>query len=400
MRNRLIYIFCIIIFLTSFVYIDDGTGIGRRIQLILILFLAFYILPHYGYISKIKIFSKINRYVFIYASCLVISSFVNRDLDIISISRIYGSTEIADEFLASSWFLGAYYAVSIVCSVLFIEYVVIKKKTLSFCEIFQKILLAFLFVNDLLALLNVHLFSQESYLLGNKFTVSYLHFYAFSLFFFIKRMRNETVKTSLYLYASIVLMLIFLSVSCITAFVGSVLFVSFYNNEKVLRDRLLSGRFIVNTIVISSSLFLFFSWILNLEPIVALLNMLGRDPTLTSRVILYKVLLPLLIIHPFWGFGSGNTHAVLNYLYGFPNAQNAVVEVVLSNGVVTLFFLILFLLSVLKICKKYSNASVVFPISNLIFIFIILGCVETTFNERFVSTIAFLLLCIKAKVNG
>ena len=99
MSDKKVIYSSILLFHTLFVYLDDGSGIGRKIQSVCMLFFALLI---FGKISILKWnrFAKFNVLIYAYIVTILITSFLAKDIDITYLSQFY--LEGGLEYKASS----------------------------------------------------------------------------------------------------------------------------------------------------------------------------------------------------------------------------------------------------------------------------------------------------------
>ena len=97
-----------------------------------------------------------------------------------------------------------------------------------------------------------------------------------------------------------------------------------------------------------------------------------------------------------WGFGYGNGNAIAQAIFGYANAQNAVLYWVLQTGVLATAGLILLFLSIFGQLSKCARKAEIMPLAALIYVYIIMGAVETTFSMAFLMWIAVIFMCATA----
>ena len=120
MSDKYLKILCLLLFHTTFVYLDDGSGIGRVIQatclgvLMIMMMIKHQLKLHPQY-------KKINTYVIAYCMALVLISYVNKDVDIDALNRLKLGSSTTDLRL-SSYTLGIMMSLSVFTSFALIEH--------------------------------------------------------------------------------------------------------------------------------------------------------------------------------------------------------------------------------------------------------------------------------------
>lgn len=117
---------------------------------------------------------------------------------------------------------------------------------------------------------------------------------------------------------------------------------------------------------------------------------IGKDPTFTGRTDLYEMILPLIPLCPFWGFGCGSAHAVVETLTGFPNTQNGLLEIYFENGILGVLATICIIYIVISDLKKTNNTA--YPLLIGVYAFIVISSIEITLGQTFLGLCFFMRL--------
>ena len=120
---------------------------------------------------------------------------------------------------------------------------------------------------------------------------------------------------------------------------------------------------------------------------------------IASTLLAGMVALPLLFVNGLWGVGAGNSTHFFTYLFDYPNAQNGLIDVIISDGifsVIMMLFLFFYLIRINLINKGYF---VTYPIVMLLITYISISCVEVTLGINFTCLFPLLLLGTKPSQN-
>ena len=98
-----------------------------------------------------------------------------------------------------------------------------------------------------------------------------------------------------------------------------------------------------------------------------------------------------------WGCGVGNGNAAAIWLFGYDNAQNAVLQWLLQTGVFVTGLLCGLMLVVFHQLSRSNKQEKVLPLVVLIYVYIIMGMVETTFNMSFIMWFAIIFMLVNEK---
>lgn len=120
-------------------------------------------------------------------------------------------------------------------------------------------------------------------------------------------------------------------------------------------------------------------------------NVLGKDPTLTGRMIIYSNVADILPGHIFTGYGHGSTYEVCMEAIGAPNTQNGLMEILTQYGIfgVISFFVLTYM------CfknHKTSNINAAFPLVSMLYIYILLASIEVTLSQNFILVLGLVIL--------
>lgn len=243
----------------------------------------------------------------------------------------------------------------------------------------------------------------ELYLVGDKFSVSYLHMSFLGLWMVFNRKSIVSYRYSRWKMALLAafFLIVAIRIDCMTAVVGCAVLVLLLvllesrQGEKALK---LTSTSMLFLLIVGSVVFAFIAEIILSMPIVTTLvtKVLGRDISLTGRTMIYMLYTQTIPDHWLTGYGYGNAYNVTSTLFGFDNVQNAILQWVLQIGVITTAALIAFLLFVFSGITKSDtrNMPSILAIVALIYTFVILGSVETTFNMLFVLCFALIFMLV------
>ena len=111
---------------------------------------------------------------------------------------------------------------------------------------------------------------------------------------------------------------------------------------------------------------------------------MGKDPTLTGRLRIYSQIHLALEKNIWFGSGIENNHTVTMRALSAANAQNGILDCIVSFGIVGLVFLGLIFLYSFK--RGRDNASFAFYL--MVYTFIAISMVEVTLKQEFIVFLA------------
>lgn len=237
---------------------------------------------------------------------------------------------------------------------------------------------------------------QNGYLmLGGKFTSSYMLIF-FLMFYYINlsdRFTDKVRKRNKFKF-------IILSILCIvlcalyqtaTGIVAIVLFslITLFGKNIL---KIFNHPFAVILFVVLSMVAIFLlSSILNINFVkYIIVHVLHEDLTLTGRLELYKLLLPLLKKASYFGFGFGSYVTTRLGYHGWYDSQNGLAEIILTYGYVGCVSFLILIFTCIKKSKIYFES-----LNAALLIFIIIAIVEIPFNSKFIFLLAILMFSKK-----
>lgn len=312
---------------------------------------------------------KINAFIFIFITIIIISAVYNK----VNLHR------------------GILYAIKILEIFLFWEYVYQRNEQKSVIKIFLYLAVVYVIITDMLIFFkpNLYLNNSKNYLLGNKFHVSYLHILLFVFYSYYNYGKNDAIvkifKVLIWSWAVVISII----TECSTAVIGCILIaiVNLVAKKKNIKN-LSNPKAIILTLVISCSILLFFSGILHIKPVQYLIvNILHEDLTLTGRMYIYEKDFGIISEKLFLGHGYGNSYDVMFDAIRAPNTQNGLLECLLNFGVIGTTLLLLIIYRVFKDYDKNSNMNAIIV---YLYVFSILGMIEVTIDIKYIALIAML----------
>lgn len=244
------------------------------------------------------------------------------------------------------------------------------------------------------------------YFAGNKFRTSYYFMLLWSVIYvkFYEKFKVNVVLFVLYRFSFVFLIMFCYWIKCSTAVVGSIvmLLMTFFSER--VRKKLLSWKVIIVSIVVVGLIILLLRQIVDIEYIeYFIVNILGENLGFTGRFVIYDRLFDIVKIHPFFGFGYGNS-AIQAYVASyFSNAQNSVIQGVIDYG---LFGAVAFGLMIRQLFVIKTNVEIgtddinrIWGMYMFVFSMIICSIVEITFNYMFYTALFFVGAYITQIVN-
>lgn len=210
----------------------------------------------------------------------------------------------------------------------------------EFVKILAKILMVLVLITDIPMLFVNYNFSSpsESYIIGNKFTVSYLHCFATAILFCVNVNKNNgrSYKKSRILFC-LYSILICIRVTCTTGMLICILMGMLillpvpFKTKKIMS----SPKFIIlitaviNMLVFGSASLLTNEYVENF-----IYNVLGKGGTWIGRLNIYKIIFGVIQDYPLIGHGYYSN--IIKDILGFGNPQNGVLKILLDSGIIGL----------------------------------------------------------------
>lgn len=251
-------------------------------------------------------------------------------------------------------------------------------------------MLSLTILTDLLLFTRIKTFSDghfETYLIGTKFTVVYFHMNLMALWYVKNkgRFRSDKKARRVIYWGMPLAFITSIWVDCMSGLLGcAVLFVLLWIMEKPIQKKLLrlTSHWMLLLAMFVSVLFPFVAESILEIPFVTFVveDILGRNTDLTGRLNIFLAYTRQMEGHWLWGFGYGNGNIVATTLFGYANAQNALLHWTLQIGVPATLCLVTLLVMIFKQFSNIQDKSRSLPFVALIYMYIILGMVETTFS--------------------
>lgn len=241
--------------------------------------------------------------------------------------------------------------------------------------------------------------TDEYYLAGTKFSVSYFHMNLLTLWFIRNRERFYSDKKAkrIIMIGIPYVMFVSLTISCMTGFLGCLILLvlfSMLKSENRIKLMMLKSPVILMIAISASVIFPFIAEQILSLPIISNLvqNIFNREADLTGRLDIYTSFITNMEGRWLWGYGFGNANYVAMELFGYANAQNALLQWVLQIGIPGSCFFILLIYTIFLHLKDSYAVERAVPLIFLIYLYIILGMVETTFSMSFIIWLALLFM--------
>lgn len=229
------------------------------------------------------------------------------------------------------------------------------------------------------------------YLVGNKFSVSYTNLIFATLYFMQHPLldRQHAIKLKLILLLSFI---IAIKTECTTAIIGTILmYIFIFRMKETWKAKLYKWQTYLLILFICDILFFFFTSFFINNPLMEyiIVDLLGKDLTLTGRIGIYVALSEIIQDCPLYGYGFGNAHIYTTMSEIGPNAQNGLFNLILEVGILGCISFFLMILGILKVSNtnKYS-----YPIICIIYTMLILSSIEITFSTVIIIISMFLIL--------
>lgn len=246
----------------------------------------------------------------------------------------------------------------------------------------------------------------ESYLVGTKFSVSYLHMNLLAMWM-MKRYHNGGVKGISRIWvivAAIFVVSVAIRVNCMTGVLGCLMLVCLFammgGGKRYRLFRFTSPWFLLLALVISV-VFAFVADAVMQIPVVKYIveDVLSRDTSITGRTNIYQMYVENLEGRWLTGFGYGNGNEASISLFGYENVQNGILQWVLQVGIPATVGMIAMMMQVFRLVNRCSaeKRAQTMPLVALIYMYIVLGTIETTFNMSFILWFALIYMLTNEK---
>jgi O-antigen ligase len=230
-----------------------------------------------------------------------------------------------------------------------------------------------------------------NYLVGNKFSLCYLHYYMLGFFLFVwdeRKFKDRLILIFMYFLS------IFAAVysECSTVLLGLILFVVMYFFRSKVFPVLQKPSFALILILISNVVLIVFPAVLSIGPIRYVIeNVLHEDISLTGRMRGYARMLGALLYNPVWGVGYYNKYLISRFFTNMDDLQNGLADVALAFGIVGVVFLLYMIVATFLIGGGKKSLGFMF----VAYMFILISSVEITLNLRFIVLLPLIMVCEK-----
>lgn len=274
----------------------------------------------------------------------------------------------------------------------------------------------FWYVLILVAVTDVLLFTRaivffsgryENYLIGTKFSVAYMHMNLLTLWFVRNKLQlTRDGKTKRFILLTIPFLLaVSIRVDCMTGVMGCLMLVVLFmmlNTRFQRKFMRFSSPVLLWLFLIGSVMFPFLAERIVSIPVINHIveNILGRDATLTGRLGIFRTFGAKMSGQWLWGFGFGNGNAAAERLFRCANAQNAQLQWILQSGLLVTLLINVLMTLVIRQLSGSSRQRQIMPLMILVYVYIIMGTVETTFNMSFFMWLACIFMHVNEKTEG
>lgn len=273
----------------------------------------------------------------------------------------------------------------------------------------------FWYVLILVAVTDVLLFTRaivffsgryENYLIGTKFSVAYMHMNLLTLWFVRNKLQlTRDGKTKSFILLTIpFLFIVSLRVDCMTGVIGCLMLVVLFlmlNTRFQRKFVRFSSPVLLWLFLIGSVVFPFLAERIVSIPVITHIveSVLERDATLTGRLGIFRTFGTKMSGQWMWGFGFGNGNAAAERLFRCANAQNAQLQWILQSGLPGILLINVLMTLIIKQLSGSSRQRQIMPLMILVYVYIIMGTVETTFNMSFFMWLACIFMHVNEKVE-
>lgn len=261
-------------------------------------------------------------------------------------------------------------------------------------------------VNDVLMFTKLITFGterHESYLVGTKFDVSYLHMALLTLWVmcYAKNRKRMRIKRWLVILGTLFIVMVAIRTNCMTGLLGctilGVMFTLLESPKGKLLVRLASPGLLV-VVIVASVIFIFIVEAIVSIPMIEYFieNVLNRDSSITGRTNIYGDFAVQMSGHWMQGYGFGHGDEMAMVLFGYLNVQNGLLQWVMEVGLLGTSGLLILLVQIFRQLKRrdIGRKLQAMPIVLLVYLYIVLATVEITFNMAFILWFAIIFVMI------
>lgn len=272
-------------------------------------------------------------------------------------------------------------------------------------------LLVLTIINDVLMFTGIITFRDgryEGYLVGTKFSVSYLHMNLLTMWAMSRRGRRDKKKVKVWQAAigAVFVALVAIRVNCMTGVLGSIMLVVLFamlegdKKQKLLKY---TSPWMLLLVVSLSVAFAFLADSITRIPVVRYLieDVLNRDVSITGRTNIYEMYAGNLAGHWLWGYGYGNGNEVATSLFGYQNMQNGFLQWLLQIGIPATVCMVVLMMVIFHQANRCApeRRDRLLPMVAAVYMYIVLGTIETTFNMTFIMWFALIFMLANEPVK-
>ncbi len=227
----------------------------------------------------------------------------------------------------------------------------------------------------------------DTFLVGSKFNMSYLHLWLVILFPLVYK-DKKTTHFMLMLWTFVISVLD----ECSTMVVGMIVFyLLFYFHDRIKRV-IYNKIFLIFALVFFAGILILGSEILQL-PVVQriLLDVLNETPTLSGRMNIYTRLETLLLVNPFVGVSFDSNYNFSYIATGAANYQNGIIDLYVSFGFIGITLFIILLIGCCHYCEKMDDRVLV----SSVYLFIVISAVEIVYRMNIYMILFLGFICFK-----
>lgn len=245
------------------------------------------------------------------------------------------------------------------------------------------------------------------YLTGTKFTVVYMHLNLVALWLVQQWRKNgiKRIKKWLIWSAAIILVLVSIRVNCMSGVLGSCFFailLVWMITDKKMGRLLTTPAFFVLCVLTCTLIVFVIGFFVNIPFVKSFIeDVLNRSTTLTGRLEIYLNYVDAMQNNWLLGYGYGSGNIMAERFFRLANAQNAVLQWILQGGLaVAIPMIALFAMVIHQVNQNGKRRTLLLrPAVALVYTYVLLGTVETTYSMSFILWIALLFLMVNDKAN-
>lgn len=360
--------------------------------------------PWIPFFNLLKYFTMVMTCLFIFANTKLLLSqkkftFINAFVGILIIISLFLSY-ISNGYVNRSSFLANLSDKIIFISwLLFLEIVYLKNEFRKIFKIISNYILIVVGISAIITIIfGKIVFINGNYILGNKFSMSFYVLLMFCTYLCYSSIFNNEKNVMTLIKKIFIWMLSFIlcvRVECATGVVA----ISLIGLLSILFNQKNNFWYIFTLLIVTFFGVIFVAYndliLKNSFAKYIIINILGEDITLTSRVFIFDKIFDLILPKIWTGYGFGSSYEIAMQFIHAPNLQNGIFNRIAEEGIIVTILEYLFVIY----CLWKSKSKKVNSFKNYLIVMFFISSVEIVFNTQLLM-ISILMLIINFEIKS